>query len=78
MSTGPEFKFDYDLSLADFAVSKHAYLAADPGSPFSLIATSTLVLDNRVPANSRILLLQRGASDYHPHRWEPPGGACDD
>lgn len=73
-----ESSFEYDSSVEEFAVSKHSYLAAHPGTSFGYIATSTLVLDARSPSSPRVLLLQRAASDKSPNKWEPPGGACDD
>jgi 8-oxo-dGTP pyrophosphatase MutT (NUDIX family) len=78
MADRPVFSFDYDPSVAEFAVSKRSYLTARPGASFSYIATSTLVLDTRIASNPRVLLLQRAASDEDPNKWEPPGGACDD
>jgi 8-oxo-dGTP pyrophosphatase MutT (NUDIX family) len=73
------FGFDYDASVAEFAVSKRSYLAARPGISFGYIATSTLVLDMSIASDCpRVLLLQRAACDEDPNKWEPPGGACDD
>jgi 8-oxo-dGTP pyrophosphatase MutT (NUDIX family) len=78
MAEHPVFGFDHHPSVAEFAVSKHSYLAARPGAPFGYIATSTLVFERRTGSNPRVLLLQRVASDSSPNKWEPPGGACDD
>ena len=78
MDEHPVFSFDYHPSVAEFAVSKHSYLTARPGTSFSYIATSMLVLDTRIASSPRVLLLQRAASDEDPNKWEPPGGACDD
>jgi len=78
MAERPLFSFDYDPSVAEFAVSKRSYLAARPGASFGYIATSTLVLDTSTASKPRVLLLQRAASDEDPNKWEPPGGACDD
>ncbi|KAI1130833.1 NUDIX hydrolase domain-like protein [Nemania abortiva] len=78
MAERPVFSFDYDSSLAGFAVSKRAYLDAHPDASFDYIATSALVLDSTNPSNPRILLVQRAASDSYPNKWEPPGGGCDD
>ena len=77
MTEQPFSDFSHDSSVADFAVSKRAYLDARPEAPFEYVATSTLVLDTRNPSEPRILLLQRAASDSNPSKWEPPGGACD-
>jgi 8-oxo-dGTP pyrophosphatase MutT (NUDIX family) len=71
------YNFKYDHSVAEFAVSKGAYLKAHPGAAFKLVATAALVLDTSHP-EPRILLLQRAANDSHPGKWEPPGGAVDD
>ena len=71
------YDFSSDESVAEFAVSKAAFLEAHPGAPFKLIATAALVLDSSLP-EPRILLLQRAASDSYPGKWEPPGGAVDD
>lgn len=73
-----EHAFEHDPSVAEFAVSKHAFLGMHKDAPYALIATSALVLDKRSTSSSRILLLQRAASDSHPNKWEPPGGAVDD
>ena len=66
-------------SLAAFNVTKDQYFAARPDLEFTHIATSALVV---VPTGEdqkpHILLLQRAAHDSNPHKWEPPGGACDD
>lgn len=70
--------FTYHPSVEDFAVSRLSYLTVHPNSPFSHVGTSTLVLSITNPSKPRILLLQRAASDTHPHEWEPPGGAVDD
>jgi 8-oxo-dGTP pyrophosphatase MutT (NUDIX family) len=78
MTAPPVFSFDYDPSVAEFAVPKQHYLAARPGASFGYIATSTLVVDTRLASEMRVLLLQRAASDEDPNKWEPPGGACDD
>ncbi|KAK2603102.1 hypothetical protein N8I77_009584 [Diaporthe amygdali] len=77
MAGSPIFDFNFDPSVAEFAVSKQSYLAAHPGAPFGYVATSTLVLDTTA-SKPRVLLLQRAASDEDPNKWEPPGGACDD
>lgn len=68
---------DFDTSVAEFAITKRAYLEAHPEAQFEYIATSTLVLDTTL-SEPRILLLQRAASDSNPNKWEPPGGAVDD
>ncbi|KAF3051242.1 hypothetical protein E8E11_009228 [Didymella keratinophila] len=73
----PTHSFQYDESVAEFAVSKNAYLKAHPNATFKLVATAALVLDTSLPT-PRILLLQRAASDSYPGKWEPPGGAVDD
>jgi 8-oxo-dGTP pyrophosphatase MutT (NUDIX family) len=79
MAKQPQFDFGYHPSVAEFAVSKYAYLNARPDASFGYIATSSLVLDTRDPSNHRVLLLQRAADDEDdPNKWEPPGGACDD
>jgi 8-oxo-dGTP pyrophosphatase MutT (NUDIX family) len=78
MAAHPVFNFDHHSSIAEFAVSKRAYLSARPNAPFGYIATSTLVLDAKPGSSPRVLLLQRAASDEDPNKWEPPGGACDD
>jgi 8-oxo-dGTP pyrophosphatase MutT (NUDIX family) len=78
MAERPAFIFNYDPSVAEFAVSKHSYLAARPDASFGYIATSILVLDTKIASNPRVLILQRAASDEDPNKWEPPGGACDD
>ncbi|KAI0141651.1 NUDIX hydrolase domain-like protein [Xylariaceae sp. FL1272] len=70
--------FGYDPSLAKFATSKQSYLAAHPDAPFDYIATSVLVIDMTATTGTRVLLLQRAASDEDPNKWEPAGGACDD
>lgn len=77
MTAPPTDVFQIEPSVAEFAVSKRAYLEARPEVSFAYIATSALVLDNSGSA-PRVLLLQRAASDSSPNRWEPPGGACDD
>ncbi|KAI0096979.1 NUDIX hydrolase domain-like protein [Nemania sp. FL0031] len=74
----PAFNFDYHPSVAEFAVSKRSYLDAHPAASFGYVAASALVLDTGTGLDPRILLLQRAASDSDPHKWEPPGGACDD
>jgi 8-oxo-dGTP pyrophosphatase MutT (NUDIX family) len=73
-----EHAFEHDPSVAEFAVSKHALLGRHKDAPYALIATSALVVDTRGTSSPRILLLQRAASDSHPNKWEPPGGAVDD
>ncbi|OSS52832.1 hypothetical protein B5807_02509 [Epicoccum nigrum] len=73
-----EHAFKHDPSVAEFAVSKHAFLGKHKDAPYTLIATSALVLDTRSTSSPRILLLQRAASDSNPNKWEPPGGAVDD
>ncbi|KAI9640857.1 hypothetical protein NHQ30_010698 [Ciborinia camelliae] len=78
MAKSSVFSFDYCPSVAEFAVSKHSYLAARPGISFGYIATSAFVLDVSSASNPRLLLLQRAASDSDPNTWEPPGGACED
>lgn len=76
--TPTKLDLQYDQSVAEFAVSKQAYLETHRDAPYALIATSALVLDTRETSSPRILLLQRAASDSYPNRWEPPGGAVDD
>ena len=79
MAENPVFNFDYDASVADFAVPKQSYLAARPGVPFGYIAATTVVVDMRIPSEPRVLLVQRAAGDEDdPNMWEPPGGACED
>lgn len=78
MTNQLQYTFTHAPSLADFNISKQAYLTAHPEAPFDYIATSALVLDTSSPSEPRILLLQRAASDSNPNKWEPPGGACDD
>lgn len=78
MTEQPVYKFDYDSSVAEFAVPKSAYLEAHPEAAFKLIATAALVLDTNSASEPRILLLQRAASDSNPGKWEPPGGAVDE
>lgn len=77
MTETPIYHFDYDNSVAEFAVSKSAYLKAHPSAAFRLVATAALLLDTSL-LEPRILLLQRAASDSYPGKWEPPGGAVDD
>ncbi|KAF3039729.1 hypothetical protein E8E12_005888 [Didymella heteroderae] len=77
MTETPIYNFKYDDSVAEFAVSKDAYLEAHPDAAFKLVATAALVLNFSLP-EPRILLLQRAASDSYPGKWEPPGGAVDD
>jgi 8-oxo-dGTP pyrophosphatase MutT (NUDIX family) len=77
MTETPTYNFQYDESVAEFAVSKSAYLRTHPNAAFKLVATAALVLDTSLPT-PRILLLQRAANDSHPGKWEPPGGAVDD
>lgn len=78
MAGSAVFNFDFDPSVAEFAISKQSYLSAHPGVPFGYIATSTLVLDTTSASSPRVLLLQRAATDEDPNKWEPPGGACED
>lgn len=78
MTERPVYNFKHDPSVAEFAVSKHAYLDTHPKAAFKLIATSALVLDTSPASAPRVLLLQRAASDTNPGKWEPPGGAVDD
>ncbi|KAF2761481.1 NUDIX-domain-containing protein [Pseudovirgaria hyperparasitica] len=78
MTRTSTFDFEYDPSVADFAVSKRAYLDAHSDVSYHYIATSALVIDTRYVSIPRVLLLQRAASDSKPNLWEPPGGACDD
>jgi 8-oxo-dGTP pyrophosphatase MutT (NUDIX family) len=73
-----EHAFEYNPSVAEFAVSKHVFLERHKDAPYALIATSALVVYQRGISSPRILLLQRAASDSHPNKWEPPGGAVDD
>lgn len=73
-----EHVFEHDPSVAEFAVSKQAFLERHKDAPYALIATSALVVDTPGNSSPRILLLQRAAIDSHPNRWEPPGGAVDD
>ncbi|KAH6639271.1 NUDIX domain protein [Boeremia exigua] len=72
------YNFKYDPSVAEFAISKSAYLEAHPREPFDLIATSALVVHKSTTSEPRVLILQRAASDSNPNKWEPPGGAVDD
>ncbi|WPG98776.1 NUDIX hydrolase domain-like protein [Acrodontium crateriforme] len=74
----PPLNFKYDSNVAKFAVSQKAYLATHSDGTFDHIATGSLVLVTTATSAPRILLLQRAASDSHPNKWEPPGGACDD
>jgi 8-oxo-dGTP pyrophosphatase MutT (NUDIX family) len=78
MTEQPVYNFDYDSSIAQFAVSKRAYLETHPEASFKLIATGALVLCTKTSSEPRVLLLQRAASDSNPNKWEPPGGAVDD
>ena len=73
-----EHAFERDPSVAEFAVSKYDFLERHKDARYALIATSALVLETRSSSFPRILLLQRAASDSHPNKWEPPGGAVDD
>lgn len=77
MAELPIYDFKYDDSVAEYAVSKGAYLDAHPEAAFELVATAALVLDSDL-SEPRVLLLQRAASDSYPGKWEPPGGAVDD
>ncbi|KAF1930528.1 uncharacterized protein M421DRAFT_376172 [Didymella exigua CBS 183.55] len=78
MTEKPAYNFGYDVSAAEFAVPKSAYLGAHPEAAFKSIGTAALVLDTCTPSKPRVLLLQRAASDSYPGKWEPPGGAVDD
>ncbi|KAF5663924.1 nudix domain-containing protein [Fusarium denticulatum] len=70
--------YESDSSVADFTISKQAYLTSRPEVSFGYIATSSLVLDTTATSEHRILLLQRAETDDDAGKWEPPGGACDD
>ena len=78
MGEPPLFDFTHHASVNDYAISTHDYLKARPNAAFSLMATGVLVFDTSNETKPRILLLQRAAHDSNPHKWEPPGGACDD
>lgn len=79
MSHNTQQPIFYPEDLAEFAVSKKAYLAAHPDAPFGYIAASTLAVDLNSRSEPRILLLQRAETDDDdPNLWEPAGGACED
>ena len=78
MTEKPLYDFEYDASVAEFAVTKRAYLEAHREASYEYIASSALILDTSTASEPRILLLQRAASDTNPNKWEPPGGAVDD
>ncbi|KAF1982647.1 hypothetical protein K402DRAFT_362512 [Aulographum hederae CBS 113979] len=76
----PSFTFKPHPSTHPFSVPSTTYLLTNPTLPYTHIATSALVFSSPSPTQppgSRILLLQRAATDTLPHLWEPPGGACD-
>ncbi|OAQ97514.1 hypothetical protein LLEC1_00828 [Akanthomyces lecanii] len=79
MTHNSQLLFRHSDTLAEFAVSKKAYLAAHPHAPFGYVATSTLAVDLVSGSEPLILLLQRAAGDDDdPNLWEPAGGACED
>ncbi|KAK0629412.1 NUDIX hydrolase domain-like protein [Bombardia bombarda] len=63
--------FSFADSLRLFNVSSDAYLSANP-------TITTLVVSVVVMHNSRVLLIQRAATDGFPLQWECPGGGVDD
>ncbi|RBQ76622.1 hypothetical protein FVER14953_20090 [Fusarium verticillioides] len=67
-----------DSSVADFTISKQAYLTSHPEVSFGYVVSSSLVLDATATSEHRILLLQRAETEDGVGKWEPTGGACDD
>lgn len=64
--------------MKPFAVSERAYLEEHKDPRYDYIATGAFVFDFKEPSETRILLLQRAASDSMANRWEVPGGGCQD
>jgi 8-oxo-dGTP pyrophosphatase MutT (NUDIX family) len=71
----PNFNFTSHPSVSSFAVPLKTYISTSASKfKYKYIATGVTVFDSE----DRILLLQRAATDSWPHRWETPGGGCDE
>lgn len=74
----PAFNFTFDPSASHYVITKAAYVSLHAPAGYGLIATGALVFDSLTSSSPRVLLVQRSACDTMPHKWEVPGGACDD
>ncbi|KAM3499213.1 hypothetical protein MY11210_009631 [Beauveria gryllotalpidicola] len=71
-------KVSFEPIVADFDVSREAWLAAHH-KEFAGVHSSAVVFDSLHSSSpGRILLVQRSATDSMPCKWELPGGAVDD
>jgi 8-oxo-dGTP pyrophosphatase MutT (NUDIX family) len=68
--------FTYTSILSPFTTLVSDYLISHPER--HRLVSSAFVFSPSTPTTpTRLLILQRSATDYLPHLWETPGGSCD-